>query len=840
MHNKTDIQLIEMFGTNLETGLTTSQVKENLKKYGPNQITPQKQQSLWIKFFLQFNSPIVYILVIASGLSIVLKEYTDSIVIGVILVLNAVLWFVQEYKADQSLKKLTTMNVDMVNVIRNGKLLQLESKNIVPGDIVKFDAGFKVTADIRVLESFELKVDESTLTGESEASVKNNQIIIDERIGIADTDNMLFAGTYIVNGTGKGIVVKTGMDTELGKITHIVSASKNTITPLEKKLKKLGMQIALIVVIIAIIIIAIGIYEWHTLFEMFFVATSLAVSAIPEGLPAVVTLTLAIWVQKMYKQHVLVKQLKSIETLGSTTVICSDKTGTITQNKMTVTNIFINNKKFLISNEWDENFKQQKNYLELLKCFVHCGNAQLPKIGDPTEIALLQFASDYKISSTLVKIGEIPFDSEKKYMVTHHTGVSYIKGALENMLMLCSKINIDWNIIWLSEEDKEKILKQNNEYSREAIRVLGCGYNTDGANDFIFLGMVGMIDPPRDGVAEAIKECRGAGIRVIMITGDNINTAKAIAEKIGLGGNAMTWEEFDQCEDKVLAVKQTNIFARVSPFHKVQICELLQWLWEVVAMTGDGVNDAAAIKKADVGISMAITGTDVSKEAADMLLLDDNFVSIVKGVRSGRIIYTNMKKFVQFLMRVNFDEIILIVMCIVLKLPIPMIAIQVLWINLVTDSLPAVALGFDEGDEDIMRQKPRSKDEDIMKGSWWAIIFTTLICASSLILIYFYELEHNSLENMRTVIVTTIIFTELLLVYSIRSGKKSFRKIPSNPYLNGAVAISIILHVIALSTSLGSYFEFTRLDSRDWMRVAIVSLGVFTIFESYKFLRHKK
>lgn len=455
---------------------------------------------------------------------------------------------------------------------------------------------------------------------------------------------------------------------------------------------------------------------------------------------------------------------------------------------------------------------------------MHCGNAQLPNIGDPTELALLQIASDYKISPTLVKIGEVPFDSAKKYMITHHTGISYLKGAVENMIQLCNKINIDGKIIRLDKEDKEKIIKQNNEYSREAVRVLGCAYNNDGGEDFIFLGMVGMIDPPRDGVAEAIKECKGGGIRVIMITGDNINTAKAIAEKIGLGGNAMTGEEFDQCEDKILAVKQTNIFARVSPLHKVQICEILQSLGEVVAMTGDGVNDAAAIKKSDVGISMAITGTDVSKEAADMLLLDDNFVSIVNGVRSGRLIYANMKKFVQFLLRVNFDEIILIVMCIILKLPIPMIAIQVLWINLVTDSLPAVALGFDEGDKDIMKQKPRSKNEDILKGSWGSIIFTTLICSSSLILIYFYELAHNSLENMRTVIVTTIIFTELLLVYSIRSGTKSFRKIPINPYLNGAVAISIILHVIALSTGLGSYFEFTALDGKDRMWVAVVSL----------------
>lgn len=838
MFNKTVEEVVSLLDSDIENGLSVSQVSQLHNKYWPNQITPAKQKSLFIKFISQFHSPIIYILLVAIVLSLVMKEYGDGIVIGIILFLNATLWFVQEYKADQSVKKLISLNNDNVEVIRDGKDMMIDSKELVPWDIVKLDAWYKITADMRIVECFSLEVNESALTWESLPAKKHSDIIQKDRLAIWDTDNMLFSGTYIVNGTGKAIVVSTGMDTELGKIAYVVSSTKDTKTPLEKRLHKLGLQIWIIVLVVAIVVILIWLYEWHTLYEMFFVWTSLAVSAIPEWLPAVVTLTLAIWVQQMYKQKVLVKQLKSIETLGSTSVICSDKTGTITQNNMTVTDIYLNNQNYKIWKDV-EKISGSSDFELLLKCGVHCNNATLPNIWDPTELALLQIGSDYHISATLDKTGEVPFSSENKYMITHHDGVSYLKWAVENTLQLCDRVLSNGEVIILTDDIKEEILSANTGYARQIIRVLWFAYKEGDDKDYIFIGMMGMIDPPRVWVDKSIQECKDGGIRVIMITWDNIETAKAIARQIWLEWDAITGEDFERSEDKLNIVKTTNVFARVNPIHKAQICELLQSMWHVVAMTWDGVNDAAAIKKADVGISMAITGTDVTKEAADMLLIDDNFVSIVNGVKQWRIIYANMKKFVQFLLRVNFDEIVLILISIIFKLPLPFIAIQILWVNLVTDSLPAIALWFDKWDKDIMKQKPRSKDEDILKWSWWFIAFTTILSAIAMMILYFYELDHNSLENMRTIIVTAIIFGELLLVYSVRSDTKNFRQIEPNWYLNGAVIVSLVLHLIVLHTTIGSYFEFTRLDSRDRWWVICISSSIFIILESYKFIKRK-
>lgn len=838
MFNKTIEDIAKLYDTDIDHGLSSEQVLWLQSKYWLNILTPAKQKSLFVKFLLQFHSAIVYILIVAAVLSFIMKEYGDAIVIGVVLLINALLWFVQEYKADQSVKKLISLNEDKVSVIRNGHNIIIDSKELVPWDIVKLDAGYKITSDIRIIESYELQVNESALTGESLPAKKHFNLIDKQTLAIWDTDNMLFAGTYIVNGTGTGIVVATGMSTELGKIAHLVSSAKDTVTPLEKRLQKLGLQIGILVLIVAVIVILVWLYEWHTLYEMFFVWTSLAVSAIPEWLQAVVTLTLAIWVQQMYKQKVLVKQLKSIETLGSTSVICSDKTGTITQNNMTVTDIYLNNQTLELSDDKDT-ISKQSNFDLLLQCAVHCNNATLPNIWDPTELALLQIGSYYNISSTLHKTGEVPFDSEKKYMITHHEWVSYLKWAVERVLDLCDKINIDGKIIWLTDQHKKQILEANTEYARQIIRVLWFAYKSPEDTDYTFIGMMGMIDPPRAWVDKSIQECKEAGIRVIMITWDNIETAKAIAAQIWLEGDAITGEDFEKAENKLSIVKNTNIFARVNPIHKSQICELLQSMWHVVAMTWDGVNDAAAIKKADVGISMATTGTDVTKEAADMLLIDDNFVSIVNGVKQWRIIYANMRKFVQFLLRVNFDEIVLILISIIFKLPLPFVAIQILWVNLVTDTLPAVALGFDKWDKDIMKQKPRAKDDDILKWSWWFILFTTILSAIGMMILYFYELDHNSIENMRTIIITAIIFGELLLVYSVRSDIKPFWQAETNRYLNWAVIISLILHMIVLHTSIGRYFEFTPMDPRDRLWVIGISWSIFISLEIFKAIRRR-
>lgn len=838
MFNKTIEEIAWLYGTDIEKWLDDLQIVSLRNKYWSNQITPTKQKSLFVKFLYQFHSSIVYILIVAAILSFIMKEYSDTVVIVVVLLINAILWFVQEYKADQSVKKLISLNKNKANVIRNNTDIIIDSQDLVPWDIVKFDAWYKVTADVRIIKCYDLQSNESSLTWESSLAKKNSNIINKDSVAIWDTDNMLFAGTYIANGTGVGIVVATGMNTELGKIAHVVSSAKDTITPLEKRLQKLGLQIGIMVVIIAIVIMLVWLYEWHTLYEMFFVWTSLAVSAIPEWLQAVVTLTLAIWVQQMYKQKVLVKQLKSIETLGSTSVICSDKTGTITQNNMTVIDVYVNNKQFVVPDN-KEQLVTNQDFELLLKCAVHCNNAVLPNIWDPTELALLKIWSDYNISPILKKIWEVPFDSEKKYMITNYEWLSYLKWAVENVLKLCDRIIIDGKIIWLTDDMKNDLLDINTGYAKQIIRVLWFAYNSWKDENYIFIGMMGMIDPPRAWVDKSIQECKDAGIRVIMITWDNIEIARAIANKIWLDGNAMTGEEFEKSENKLDVVKNTNIFARVNPIHKSQICELLQSMWHVVAMTWDGVNDAAAIKKADVGISMAITGTDISKEAADMLLIDDNFVSIVNGVKQWRIIYSNMRKFVQFLLRANFDEIVLILISIILKLPLPFIAIQILWVNLITDTLPAVALGFDKWDKDIMKHKPRSKNEDILKWSWWLIIITTALSAIGMMLLYFHELDNNTIENMRTIIITATIFGELLLVYSVRSDTKQFRQVEPNRYLNGAVVISLMLHLVVLQTWLGAYFQFTALDIRDWFWTIGISWSIFTLLELLKFIKRK-
>lgn len=838
MFNKTIEEIAWLYGTDIEKWLDDLQIVSLRNKYWSNQITPTKQKSLFVKFLYQFHSSIVYILIVAAILSFIMKEYSDTVVIVVVLLINAILWFVQEYKADQSVKKLISLNKNKANVIRNNTDIIIDSQDLVPWDIVKFDAWYKVTADVRIIKCYDLQSNESSLTWESSLAKKNSNIINKDSVAIWDTDNMLFAGTYIANGTGVGIVVATGMNTELGKIAHVVSSAKDTITPLEKRLQKLGLQIGIMVVIIAIVIMLVWLYEWHTLYEMFFVWTSLAVSAIPEWLQAVVTLTLAIWVQQMYKQKVLVKQLKSIETLGSTSVICSDKTGTITQNNMTVIDVYVNNKQFVVPDN-KEQLVTNQDFELLLKCAVHCNNAVLPNIWDPTELALLKIWSDYNISPILKKIWEVPFDSEKKYMITNYEWLSYLKWAVENVLKLCDRIIIDGKIIWLTDDMKNDLLDINTGYAKQIIRVLWFAYNSWKDENYIFIGMMGMIDPPRVWVDKSIQECKDAGIRVIMITWDNIEIARAIANKIWLDGNAMTGEEFEKSENKLDVVKNTNIFARVNPIHKSQICELLQSMWHVVAMTWDGVNDAAAIKKADVGISMAITGTDISKEAADMLLIDDNFVSIVNGVKQWRIIYSNMRKFVQFLLRANFDEIVLILISIILKLPLPFIAIQILWVNLITDTLPAVALGFDKWDKDIMKHKPRSKNEDILKWSWWLIIITTALSAIGMMLLYFHELDNNTIENMRTIIITATIFGELLLVYSVRSDTKQFRQVEPNRYLNGAVVISLMLHLVVLQTWLGAYFQFTALDIRDWFWTIGISWSIFTLLELLKFIKRK-
>ncbi len=824
-------------------GLTDVEAEQRLKRHGENKLREERRIHPIQIFFRQFNEIVIYILLFAALVSFFLREYLDAYVILGIIVFDAILGFVQEYKAERAvelLKKLTTLKA---KVIRNGVVREIPSNLLVPGDVVFLEAGDKVPADIRIFEARNLQTSEASLTGESQPCTK--QIgPINKDVELAERNNMMYSSTIVVRGTGKGIVVETGMDTEVGKIASLIQEVKETKTPLQVKLAQLGRFLGVLVLLIAALVFAIGVLKGLGIYEMLLTSISLAVAAVPEGLPAVVTICLALSVQTMIRSNALVKKLKSIETLGDITVICSDKTGTLTKNEMTVRKIYVNNSVIETTgygyNADGEFYKDgervdPKEFQLLLEIAMTCNNAT-KTVGDPTEMALL-YAALKGGADRLERVDEIPFDADKKYMATVHKGFSYYKGAVEIILDMCKYINIGGKTRRLLPKDREKILKVNQQLAEEALRVLAMAYEKHG--EMHFVGLMGMIDPPKDNVKEAIELCKLAGIRSMMITGDHPLTAKAIAHQVGLDGRIVIGKELDVMTDEELhvAVKDCSIFARTSSSHKVRILKALQANGEIVAMTGDGINDAPALKRADVGVAMSLKGTDVSRDAAEMVLLDDNFATIVNAVKNGRVVYDNIRKFVDYLLCANTVEVGVIIVSLIIGLPLPLLAVHLLWVNLMTDSWPALALGIDTPAEDVMRRKPRSVRERITSGMTGNIIVTGIIGTVIVLALFYYNVD--DLPKARTVAFSTLILFELFRAYSSRSQKAFALNFFSNRWLNLAALVSIGLQALVIYTPLHIAFKVVPLMVQDWAYVVLLASAGFFGLELFKLFKRK-
>ncbi len=832
-----------------EDGLTSLEAKTRLKKYGFNEIKEEKKITPLKIFLLQFKSFIVYILIAAFIISLLVQEFIDATFIFVIIILNAILGFIQEYKAEKSIEALKKLTAQTSLVLRNNQEQKIPSKELVSGDIILIEEGTRIPADCYLLESVELKIDESTLTGES-TPVNKNITVLNKKTPINSQENMLFSSTLTVSGHGKAIITSTGMKTEIGKIATIIQEAGEKLTPLQIRLKQLGISLGIISIILTIIVFVAGLTKGIALFEMSLIAISLAVAAIPEGLPAVVTICLALGVQRMIKRHVLIRKLASVETLGSTTVICSDKTGTLTHNQMTVKKIYANDKIIDVTGQgyglkgdfFYENKKYDvKNIKLLLETCILCNNAKISSdklFGDPTEIALLVAAKKANISSDYKRISEIPFSSEKKYMATvnliSNKKLMFFKGATEVILNRCKYIEIDNKILSLTKEYKEKILTVNDNLATNALRILAFAYGS--SDKLIFLGLIGMIDPPRKEVKNSIELCEKAGIKVVMITGDHKLTAQAIAREISLGNKTLTGDELDKLNDKELKklVKNIDIYARVSPEHKVRILEALQKNNNIVAMSGDGVNDAPALKKADIGVAVG-SSTDVAREASDMILTDDNFTSIVNAVEEGRSIYSNIKKFVMYLLSSNLGELLTVFSAIMIGLKLPLIAIQILWMNLVTDGLPALALSVDKPEPHIMNKPPRNPKEHIInKISVFNMLLVAIIMAIGTLLLFNYYIKID-LRYAQTVAFTTLIMFQMFNVLNFRSDHSIFKtSLLENKKLIYAILGSIALQFLIIYTPISSIFKVTQLTLFDWFLIILVSCSVLVIFEIKK------
>ena len=843
-------------------GLSQKEASARLMKYGPNQLKSRKRKNALVIFLEQFKSFLVILLLIAVGISIFLGFYSDAghfidaAVIGAIIVLNSMMGFYQEYKAEKTLEALKKMVVQKVLVSRNGKRVEIETENLVPGDIILLEAGSRIPADMRIFEATDLKIDESVLTGESVPVKKTTKALKD--VELSERINMAFMGTLVDYGRGKGVVVSTGMSTEMGKIAHMVQ-EKEESTPLQKKLQKFGKLMGAVVLVITLIIFILGILRSEDVFDMFLTAMSLAISAVPEGLPAVITLTLAIGTQRMLKRNSIVKRLAAVEGLGSVTVICADKTGTMTTNEMTVRKVWVPRKLIDVTGvgfepEGEFLFKKRKvdpqkeGSLDLLlKISYFCNDSELREvpewhvIGDPTEGALKVLAMKGGVKEDHCNIDEIPFSSERKKMTTIHKidkkVVAYTKGAPEIVLKDCNKIYASKR---LTEKERKRILKIVRDLSSQGLRVLAFAYKKlDGKyslesaeKSMTFVGMAAMIDPPRKETKDAIKLCKNAGIRTIMITGDHELTAKAVGAEVGLTGNSISGEKLDKMTDEDLkdVVKKTSVFARISPQHKMRIIDTLRSMGHIVAMTGDGVNDAPALKKSDIGVAMGLKGTDVAKEAADMILLDDNFSTIVAAVEEGRGIYDNIKKFVKFLLAANFDELFLITAAVLFSikdpatgmLAIPLLPVQILWINLITDGFPALALGLDPKEKGIMKRQPRNPKKSIMNGMLLFVIAASLLAFISAFLLFNIALQAEGLDKARTMVFTQTMVFEFFLIFNCRSDKKSAFKL--NPFENKklllAIIVSFILQLFIIYTPvLQAIFNVVPLSIGDWATV---------------------
>lgn len=851
--------------TNIEFGLNEKQVEDKQNKFGLNKLEEKKKESIVIKFIKQFNDFMIIILIIASIISAVVarlegsNDYFDSIIIIAIVVFNAIMGLVQEAKAEKSLEALKKMTAPTCRVKRNGKISTIKSEQIVPGDIVLLEAGNYVPADCRLISSSNLKIEESSLTGETVPVLKDANCMLKEKTALGDMVNMAFSTTIVVNGHGEAIVTDIGMNTKVGKIAKMIITNEAPETPIQKKLEEVGKSLGIACLGICLLIFVIGLLKKIEPIEMFMTSVGLAVAAIPEGLPAIVTIMLSIGVTKMAKKNSIIRKLPAVETLGSSSVICSDKTGTLTQNKMQVTKIAningeTNDKEYI---KWLMGMATMCTDVEISK-----ENGKMELTGEPTEKAIVSKALDEgqnknELYNVMKRVKDIPFDSSRKMMTTIHkmpNGYRVItKGAPDVLLKRCNKVYDNGNVTTLDYSKTKLIENQNNKMADEALRVLAIAYldipnlpskiDTETVEkNLIFIGLIGMIDPPREGVKEAVATCKKAGIKTVMITGDHIITAKAIAKDLGIlrGSDlAVTGEELDKIPQSILQknIMNYSVFARVTPEHKVRIVKAYQSTGAVVAMTGDGVNDAPALKNADIGIAMGKNGTDVAKNAADMVLTDDNFVTIVEAVKQGRNIFDNIKKAVHFLIATNIGEIVTIFLGLVLGLKSPLLAIQLLWINLVTDSLPAIALGLEKPEADIMDKKPRDSKKGIFAAGLWQRIITEGTMLGILTLVafsvgnYLYDIEVG-----RTMAFVSLGLLELVHSFNIKSEESIFKVgLFENKYLMGAFILGVILQiVVVVIPSVAEVFKLVPLTQVQWMYTFGISILPLVIMEIQK------
>jgi Ca2+-transporting ATPase len=874
-------EIVRHFQVDPERGITAGEAAGRLQQNGHNVLHKKKKVSPIVLFLYQFRDFMVLVLLGATLLSGVLGEYTDALVIMGIVIVNAVLGFVQEYRAEQSLDALRDLTAPMARTLRDGVRHEIPAEELVPGDLVTIEAGDRIPADIRLGEVRHLSVNEAPLTGESEPVNKQSQSIEENGTSLGDRINMVFMGTLAVGGRASGVVVSTGMQTEMGRVAHLIQEAEEEDTPLQKRLEQMGRLLVAGCLLVCGLVVLLGVSQGLPLYKMFMAGVSLAVAAIPEGLPAVVTIALAVGVQRMVRKNAIVRRLPAVETLGCATVICSDKTGTLTQNKMNVREIWAGGRQFKVEGEGynpqgrflagEHTVRPEKDsgLLLALTAAILCNNAELQRgnveikpmwrgrqsewdvHGDPTEGALLVAGARAglwrdDLERRMSREGELPFDGVRKRMSVLYNGdkgrMLYVKGAPEMIISHCRKIFYDGKVVDFSHRLREEVLQQNENMAAMALRNLAVAYRpVQGASvsdenmekDLIFVGLFGMMDPPRPEVLPAIKKCHTAGIKTIMITGDHKTTAVAIARMLRLlppNGNVMTGAELDETNDTQLErlVDRTYVYARVTPEHKLRIVRALKRSGHVVAMTGDGVNDAPAVKEADIGIAMGETGTDVTREAAALILADDNFTTIVSAVEEGRSIYDNIRKFIRFLLACNTGEILTMLVAMLVGLPMPLRAIQILWINLVTDGLPAMALGVDPTEKGVMNRKPRPPQEGIFaRGLWQKVIGRGTLIGFTTVLVFAWALEQGmELDYARTMAFTTLIVTQLFYVFDCRSEQTPIWRLGifSNIWLVGSVFISFsLLLVVIYHPTLSSIFSTLPLHLEHWLIILAAS-----------------
>ncbi len=875
-------EVIGNLQTDTQTGLRDGEVQKRQTEYGKNQLTEAPGRSILSMIYDQVSGPLTLVLLIAGLISGLVGEFEDTVVILAIVVLNAVLGVFQENKAEQSLSALRKLSAPAARVVRGGQTKDLPASELVPGDVILLEAGASVPADARLVEAANLKCEEAALTGESVPVDKTTERIDDEQAGIGDRENMVFASTTVTYGRGTAIVVATGMGTEIGKIAGMLQSTQQEPTPLQRRMEELGKLLGWFALALVVLVFIAGLLRKEPPFEMFMTSIGLAVAAIPEGLPTIVTIVLALGVQRMIKRNAIIRKLPAVETLGTATVIASDKTGTLTQNQMTVARAFVNGESVDVSGQGYEpkgeftiGGETPSHELDhalslLLTAGALANDAKLEKsetgynmVGDPTEGALVVAAEKAgliarELNKEWKRVAELPFDSQRKRMTTfhqvpgkHHFAevlngdiVAFTKGGPDVLLELCTHHYRDEKIVPLSDSDKESLLQVNLSMAEEALRVLGVAFRSwdsvpaqdqltpeSAETDLVFIGFAGMIDPPRPEAREAVREAKTAGIRPMMVTGDHKATAMAIAKDLGImetGDVVISGAELESIADEELAekIKHTAVFARVSPEHKVRIVEALRSNRQIVAMTGDGVNDAPALKRADIGAAMGITGTDVAKQAADMVLLDDNFATIVTAVKEGRTIYANIQRAIQYLLSCNVGEIVAIFAAIMLGLGRPLTAIQILWVNLVTDGLPALALGVEPPEPGVMDRPPRDPKAGVFSGGLGVLIGLqgAMIGVLTLIGYYWALTSGRSVEVARTVAFGVLAFSQLVHSFNVRTRNRPLLKVGffGNTWLNHAFLASGLLQLAVLSIpAVEPIFDVVPLG---WTEAEVIAL----------------